>query len=126
MTNSSRKEFDGLFGEDAKNAVIKALESENSGHGTVQYRLKDWLLSRQRFWGTPIPMLHCDDCGVVPVALQDLPVKLPLDVKFSWDESGNPLESSEKFLSTNCLNVGVVHDVKRTLWIHSMIHHGIS
>ena len=108
MTNSSRKEFDGLFGEDAKNAVIKALESENSGHGTVQYRLKDWLLSRQRFWGTPIPMLHCDDCGVVPVALQDLPVKLPLDVKFSWDESGNPLESSEKFLSTNCPKCGDV------------------
>ena len=106
MTNSSRKEFDGLFGEDAKNAVIKALESENSGHGTVQYRLKDWLLSRQRFWGTPIPMLHCDDCGVVPVALQDLPVKLPLDVKFSWDESGNPLESSDKFLSTNCPKCG--------------------
>ena len=111
MANSSRKEFDGLFGEDAKNAVIKALEYEKSGHGTVQYRLKDWLLSRQRFWGTPIPMLHCDDCGVVPVPLEDLPVKLPLDVKFSWDESGNPLESSDNFLLTKCPKCG--RDAKR-------------
>lgn len=111
MANSSRKEFDGLFGEDAKNAVIKALEYEKSGHGTVQYRLKDWLLSRQRFWGTPIPMLHCDDCGVLPVPLEDLPVKLPLDVKFSWDESGNPLESSDNFLLTKCPKCG--RDAKR-------------
>ncbi len=102
MTNSSRESFDGLFGDDAKSAVIATLESEGAGHGTVQYRLKDWLLSRQRFWGTPIPMLHCDECGVVPVPYQDLPVALPLDVKFSWDESGNPLASSEKFLTATC------------------------
>ncbi len=80
MTNSSREGFDGLFGDDAKAAVINILESEGAGHGTVQYRLKDWLLSRQRFWGTPIPILHCDDCGVVPVSSQNLPVELPLDV----------------------------------------------
>lgn len=106
MTNSSREEFDGLFGDDAKAAVIAILELEGSGQGTVQYRLKDWLLSRQRFWGTPIPMLHCDDCGVIPVRSQDLPVKLPLDVKFSWDESGNPLASSDDFLFTDCPQCG--------------------
>ena len=121
MTNSSREGFDGLFGNEAKEAVIAVLESEKSGYGTVQYRLKDWLLSRQRFWGTPIPMLHCDDCGVVPVPYQELPVRLPLDVKFSWDESGNPLASNEKFH-----NVGIRQDVKLTQWIHSMIRHGIS
>ena len=65
MVNSARPEFDGLSGDDAKSAVIDALESENTGLGTTQYRLRDWLLSRQRFWGTPIPMIHCDSCGIV-------------------------------------------------------------
>ncbi len=106
MTNSSRESFDGLYGNEAKEAVISALEREGTGHGTVQYRLKDWLLSRQRFWGTPIPMIHCDGCGVVPVNSHDLPVKLPLDVKFSWEESGNPLASNEEFLHVNCPKCG--------------------
>ena len=74
MVNSDRESFDGLFGDEAKKTVISTLEEEGSGHGTVQYRLKDWLLSRQRFWGTPIPMVHCQDCGVVPVRSEDLPV----------------------------------------------------
>ena len=106
MKNSSRDGFDGLFGDEAKARVIETLESEGSGYGTVQYRLKDWLLSRQRFWGTPIPMLHCDSCGVIPVSSSDLPVRLPLDIKFSWDESGNPLASNEEFLNVNCPKCG--------------------
>lgn len=106
MVNSTRETFDGLFGNEAKEAVISSLENEGSGHGTVQYRLKDWLLSRQRFWGTPIPMIHCDDCGVVPVNSSDLPVELPLDVKFSWEDSGNPLASNNKFLEATCPNCG--------------------
>ena len=106
MANSSRESFDGLYGNEAKEAVISALEREGTGHGTVQYRLKDWLLSRQRFWGTPIPMIHCDGCGVVPVNSHDLPVKLPLDVKFSWEESGNPLASNEEFLHVKCPKCG--------------------
>ena len=106
MVNSSRSEFDGLFGEAAKSAVIAALEAEGSGHGTIQYRLRDWLLSRQRFWGTPIPMVHCADCGVVPVAIFDLPVTLPLDAVFSWEESGNPLASHSEFLNTTCPKCG--------------------
>ena len=102
MVNSTIEGFDGLFGNDAKTAVISALEEKGAGHGSTEYRLKDWLLSRQRFWGTPIPMLHCDSCGVVPVPYEQLPVELPLDVTFSWEESGNPLARSESFITTTC------------------------
>ena len=82
MVNSARPEFDGLSGDDAKSAVIAALESENSGLGTTQYRLRDWLLSRQRFWGTPIPMIHCDSCGIVQVPRKDLPVGITVRCDF--------------------------------------------
>lgn len=102
MVNSTQPGFDGLFGDDAKAGVIAALEAEGAGHGTTQYRLKDWLLSRQRFWGTPIPMLHCEACGVVPVPYDELPVELPLDIAFSWEESGNPLARHEAFLAATC------------------------
>ncbi len=106
MINSSVEGFDGLSGEDAKNAVIAALEKKGSGYGTVEYRLKDWLLSRQRFWGTPIPMIHCESCGVVPVPRENLPVELPLDVVFTEDQSGNPLESHKPFVQTICPSCG--------------------
>ena len=106
MINSSVNGFDGLAGQEAKDAVINALEKTKSGYGTVEYRLKDWLLSRQRFWGTPIPMIHCSSCGVVPVPREDLPVELPLDVVFSEDQSGNPLESHNSFVHTKCPSCG--------------------
>jgi len=102
MINSSVEGFDGLSGDEAKDAVIASLERNKFGHGTVEYRLKDWLLSRQRFWGTPIPMIHCDSCGIVPVPRENLPVELPLDVVFTEDQSGNPLESHYSFVQTNC------------------------
>ena len=86
--------------------MIAALESAGAGHGTVEYRLKDWLLSRQRFWGTPIPMIHCEHCGTVPVPSSDLPVELPLDVTFSEDQSGNPLASHEAFVNVSCPSCG--------------------
>ena len=111
MINSSVEGFDGLSGDDAKNAVIAALEVKKHGYGTVEYRLKDWLLSRQRFWGTPIPMIHCKSCGVVPVPRENLPVELPLDVVFSEDQSGNPLESHNSFVQTKCPSCG--GDAKR-------------
>jgi leucyl-tRNA synthetase len=107
MVNSTVGIFDGLQGDEAKDAVIAALESGGSGHGSVEYRLKDWLLSRQRFWGTPIPMIHCDSCGIVPVPREDLPVQLPLDVVFTEDQSGNPLSSHNKFTDTSCPSCGV-------------------
>jgi len=106
MVNSGVDGFDGLAGQDAKDAVITALESTRNGHGTVEYRLKDWLLSRQRFWGTPIPMIHCEDCGIVPVPSSDLPVELPLNVTFSEDQSGNPLSSHDSFVNTSCPSCG--------------------
>jgi len=111
MINSSMDGFDGLSGDDAKNAVIAALEKNKSGYGTVEYRLKDWLLSRQRFWGTPIPMIHCDSCGVVPVPRENLPVELPLEVVFTEEQSGNPLESHSSFVQVKCPSCG--GDAKR-------------
>tara|TARA_Y100000588_G_scaffold350093_1_gene400993 strand:+ start:2124 stop:4979 length:2856 start_codon:yes stop_codon:yes gene_type:complete len=102
MVNSTVEGFDGLSGADAKEAVISALQEKGAGYGTIEYRLKDWLLSRQRFWGTPIPMLHCDTCGIVPVPREELPVELPLDVVFTEDQSGNPLESHVSFVETEC------------------------
>ena len=108
MINSANKEFDGLSADEAKEAVIEALELIGAGHGSVEYRLKDWLLSRQRFWGTPIPMIHCSQCGVVPVSREDLPVRLPLDVVFSEEQSGNPLQKHKPFVETSCPSCGGV------------------
>ncbi len=105
MVNSTPK-FDGLKGEEAKKAVIDTLHSRKTGFGKIEYRLKDWLLSRQRFWGTPIPMIHCHTCGVIPVNREDLPVELPLDVIFSEDQKGNPLETHESFTKAVCPRCG--------------------
>ena len=106
MVNSGRDGFDKLAGDEAMSTVIAALEETESGHGTVEYRLKDWLLSRQRFWGTPIPIIHCDSCGIVPVPSSDLPVELPLDVTFSEEQSGNPLAAHDAFVNTSCPSCG--------------------
>ena len=103
MVNSPIEGFDGLYGEAAKHAVTIALESEGLGNQTINWKIRPWLVSRQRYWGTPIPMIHCDECGVVPVPEQDLPVVLPTDVKFG---QGNPLESSESFLNVDCPTCG--------------------
>jgi leucyl-tRNA synthetase len=83
------KFLDGLDVEAAKRAAIKKLEALNSGAGAVVWRLRDWGVSRQRYWGCPIPVIHCAQCGIVPVPEKDLPVTLPDDVTF--DEPGNPL-----------------------------------
>ena len=96
--------LDGLTVEDAKTLAIKTLKDQNQGTGTVTYRLRDWGVSRQRYWGCPIPMIHCTDCGIVPVPEKDLPVNLPEDVNF--DDSGNPLENHPTWKYTNCPKCG--------------------
>lgn len=103
MTNSGS--FNGLAGDEARDKVTDYLASIGMGEKKVNYRLRDWLVSRQRYWGTPIPMVYCDKCGVVPVPEKDLPVELPYDVEFTPDGK-SPLAKSEKFMNTTCPHCG--------------------
>ena len=94
--------LDGLSVDDAKAAVIARAEGEGWGEGQTQYRLRDWGVSRQRYWGTPIPIIHCDFCGVMPVPRSQLPVVLPEDVTF--DIPGNPLDRHPTWKNVACPN----------------------
>ncbi len=96
--------IDGMSVDEAKAAVADRLEAEGRGRRTVQFRLRDWGVSRQRYWGCPIPMIHCQRCGVVPVPEEDLPVSLPDDVDF--DEPGNPLERHPAWKDVPCPSCG--------------------
>ena len=93
--------IDGLAVPKAIERIIEIIEERGLGKGTVRYRLRDWLISRQRYWGTPIPMIYCDACGLVPVPEEQLPVTLPLDVPFTGRE-GNPLSKHEAFVNVQC------------------------
>jgi len=96
--------LDGLDVESAKRRIIERLESDGSGEGTVQFRLRDWGVSRQRYWGAPIPVIHCGACGVVPVPKSDLPVTLPADVDLATP--GNPLDRHPTWKHTTCPQCG--------------------
>lgn len=97
--------FDGLNSEEAKTKITEYLSKINKGDFKTTYRLRDWLVSRQRYWGAPIPVVYCDTCGVVPVPEKDLPVKLPYDVEFKPDGK-SPLAKSEEFVNTTCPHCG--------------------
>ncbi|MFN3607948.1 MAG: leucine--tRNA ligase [Hyphomonas sp.] len=96
--------LDGLSIEDAKRAAIAKIESAGQGQGKVNYRLRDWGVSRQRYWGCPIPVVHCEDCSVVGVPEADLPVRLPEDVTF--DVPGNPLDRHPSWKHVDCPKCG--------------------
>ncbi|HEY0158952.1 MAG TPA: leucine--tRNA ligase [Thermoanaerobaculia bacterium] len=93
--------IDGLPVPKAIEKIISIIEERGLGKGTVRYRLRDWLISRQRYWGTPIPMLYCEKDGLVPVPEEELPVRLPLDVPFTGRE-GNPLAKTPEFIEATC------------------------
>jgi leucyl-tRNA synthetase len=97
LINSGK--FDGLENVKAKEEITKFLLKKKLGKKVIQYKLRDWLISRQRYWGTPIPIIYCDRCGIVSVPEKDLPVELPKDVKFG---KGNPLLTNEKWLNVKC------------------------
>ncbi len=96
--------LDGLGVDEAKRTAIERLEAGHCGEGTVNYRLRDWLVSRQRYWGCPIPVIHCGDCGVVRVPRADLPVTLPKDIDFS--APGNPLDRHPSWKNVDCPSCG--------------------
>ena len=103
MVNTGRDEFDGLHGDTAITAVIDELIRINKGKRKLNWKIRPWLISRQRYWGTPIPIIHCDECGTVPVPEKDLPVELPRDIVFG---KGNPLETSSEFMKVKCPTCG--------------------
>jgi leucyl-tRNA synthetase len=98
-------EFDGIDSEVAKLRIIQLLAERGKGREQVNYRLRDWLISRQRYWGAPIPIVYCDKCGIVPVPEADLPVLLPLDVAFE-PTGESPLLKAKDFLNTRCPQCG--------------------
>ncbi len=103
LVNSGR--FDGMAAPDAARAIVEWLESRGRGRAAVSYRLRDWLLSRQRYWGCPIPIVHCDRCGIVPVPEDELPVLLP-EVEDYLPKGRSPLAAAEDWVHTTCPSCG--------------------
>ena len=99
MVNSGQ--FDGMSSVEGKEKIIEYAEQQGYGKARIQYRLRDWLISRQRYWGCPIPVIHCDDCGTVPVPDQDLPVELPESVELSG-RGGSPLAQLDSWINVDC------------------------
>ena len=103
MVNSD--EFDGIASEIGKSKIIEYAQEKGYGKARIQYRLRDWLISRQRYWGCPIPIIHCPSCGAVPVPHSDLPVKLPEQVEFSG-KGASPLARLEDWVNVTCPSCG--------------------
>ena len=101
LTNSGQ--FIGMTSKKAREEMVKWLKENKFGDKKINYKLRDWLVSRQRYWGTPIPIVYCDKCGIIPVLEKDLPIKLP-DIKnyLPTEKGKSPLAHSEKFINTKC------------------------
>ncbi|MFH1415028.1 MAG: leucine--tRNA ligase [Elusimicrobiota bacterium] len=97
-------EFDGVDSNESKKLITEYLEEKGLGKHSIQYKLRDWLISRQRYWGTPIPVIYCPSCGMLPLREKDLPLALPVDVEFTG--MGNPLETSKSFKYVKCHKCG--------------------
>jgi len=104
------EEFNGMNFSKSFKAIKYKLEQNNIGREQINYRLRDWGVSRQRYWGCPIPIIYCDDCGTIPVPAEDLPVVLPEDVEFDAD-GGSPIKKMPEFYNTQCPSCG--KDAKR-------------
>ncbi len=99
------QQFDGMKVDDARDAITQMLKDRGEGDFKVNYRLRDWLVSRQRYWGAPIPIIYCDKCGTLPVPEEDLPVELPYDVDFTPDGQ-SPLKKHAGFMHCKCPKCG--------------------
>ena len=104
LTNSG-PEFDGMHNREAYEAIVDWLDREGNGHRSVNFRLRDWLLSRQRYWGCPIPVVYCDRCGLVPVPEEDLPIELP-EIEDYQPRGRSPLAAAEAWVATRCPRCG--------------------
>src|SRR6202035_5601137 len=102
---NSHPDFDGMDNREALSAIVAWLDREGKGHASVNYKLRDWLVSRQRYWGAPIPIVYCERCGVVPVADEQLPVELP-DVEDYTPKGRSPLAAAEDWVNTTCPTCG--------------------
>ncbi len=101
LVNSGQ--FDNIPNKQAIEKITQELEKQKLGKATINFKLRDWLISRQRYWGTPIPIINCDECGAQPVPENQLPIKLPENIKFG---KGNPLETAEDWINTKCPKCG--------------------
>ena len=102
---SSHQDFDGMGNREALGAIVEWLDREGKGHASINYRLRDWLVSRQRYWGCPIPIVYCDSCGMVPVPDEQLPVVLP-DIEDYTPKGRSPLAAAEDWVNTACPSCG--------------------
>ncbi len=102
---NSRPEFDGMDNRAALQAIVEWLDHEGKGHASVNYRLRDWLISRQRYWGCPIPIVYCERCGMVPVPEDQLPVELP-EIDDYTPKGRSPLAAAEEWVNTSCPDCG--------------------
>ena len=118
-------EWSGLTSEEARRRMTARAEEKGFGKGAITYRIKDWGISRQRYWGTPIPMIHCPACGVVPVPEQDLPVVLPEKIDITGT-GRSPLDNVPEFVNVTCPNAAAPRAARPTPWIRSWTAPGTS